>query len=1073
MSGAPSRPSAYHPASIQQAATEHFYRWELRGRGWAVWDQPIDLEPPFRPFFPFSPVPQPMDDGQREDLFSSVVTGLQRLLGGKRRPPGGDGSEPGLLDYPEPDAKVREEGSGVCEIEVTLPASMKVTHALASQFLTALTYCREPLSFEVIGNGEGITVQLVCREADRYPLREQLSAYFPEASIREREGFLERTWDASGETASALVDFGLSQEFLRPLKTFGGFETDPLIAVVGALSALRPGEVGVLQVLFTPTRHPWAESILQSVMDEAGHPFHGNAPEMVPLARKKIAQPLYAAVFRLAAQSPDEEGAWRIVKGLAGALAQFGSPSVNELAPLTNDHYSDSAHEQDLLQRTTHRTGMILNAEELVSLVHLPSASVRSAKLKRQSTKTKAAPGLALGHKLVLGENEHDGETQEVTLSVDQRVKHVYVIGVPGTGKSTLLLNMIVQDIEAGGGLAVLDPHGDLIDQVLERIPEERYGDVILFDPSDEEYPIGFNILSAHSDIEKHLLSSDLVSVFRRLSTAWGDQMTSVLGNAILSFLESDQGGTLADLRRFLVEKDYRQEFLKTVKDPENVYFWQKEFPLLSGKPQAPLLTRLDTFLRHKLIRHMVAQKENKLDFAEIMNGRKILLAKLAQGAIGEENAYLLGTLLVAKIHQLTLARQEMKAADREPFYLYMDEFHNFVTPSMASILTGARKYRLGLVMAHQDLRQLGKGTEMASAVLSSPYTRMCFRVGDEDARKLAEGFSFFEAKDLQNLGTGEAVCRMERSEFDFNLVTPPMAPVGRTVAEERVRLVTQLSRQRYGTPKAEVEALLNRSAADLRGEEGEEKPPVKSSAEESAGLPKSQVPNAAAQSAESASGASLAEQIPPSMPPAAESAVSYEPRTVDQPRKGRTTGPPAPPTLGRGGQEHKHLQRLIKQWAEGMGWKATIEMPILEGAGSIDVALEKGQRLIACEIGVTTPVEKELGNIEKCLKTGIKDVVSVSTDRKHLENIRIASAKQFSAKELSKVQFLTPDELFTFVEEIDAQSAGQEKRSKGYKVKVNFRAPGKGVRTAKKQDISDAVVDSIETLRRSKGGDR
>src|SRR5205814_9960193 len=215
--------------------------------------------------------------------------------------------------------------------------------------------------------------------------------------------------------------------------------------------------------------------------------------------------------------------------------------------------------------------------------------------------------------------------------------------------------NLIRQDIENGEGVAVLDPHGDLVDQILGIIPPARIGDVVLVDPADLEYSIGFNILSAHSELEKNLLSSDLVAVFRRLSTSWGDQMTSVLGNAILAFLESSQGGTLADLRRFLVEVDFRKQFLGTVRDPEVVYYWGKEFPLLSGKPQAPLLTRLDTFLRPKLIRYMVSQKKDRLDFRSMMDSKKIVLAKLAQGAIGEENAYLLGTLIVAKLHQMAL----------------------------------------------------------------------------------------------------------------------------------------------------------------------------------------------------------------------------------------------------------------------------------------------------------------------------------------------------------------------------------------------------------------------------------
>ena len=388
-------------------------------------------------------------------------------------------------------------------------------------------------------------------------------------------------------------------------------------------------------------------------------------------------------------------------------------------------------------------------------------------------------------------------------------MRHMHVIGASGTGKSTLLLRMILQDIEGGNGVAVLDPHGDLIDQILGRIPEGRVHDVVLLDPSDEDHPVGFNILRAHSELEKTLLSSDLVAAFRRLSTSWGDQMTSVLGNAILAFLESSEGGTLADLRRFLIETDFRARVLTKVRDPQVVYFWRKEFPLLSGRPQASIRTRLDTFLRPKLVRNVVCQKESGVDVGRVMNEGKILLIKLSQGAIGEENAQLLGTFLVSKIQQMAMARQETEESKRRPFYFYVDEFHNFATPSMAAILSGARKYRLGLILAHQQMRQLGRDDEVASAVLSNPHTRICFRLGDSDAKHMADGFASFVAQDLQNLGIGEAICRVERAEYDFNIRTRVLPEIGSQIASDRRRDVVAASREAYGTPSEKVEAAL------------------------------------------------------------------------------------------------------------------------------------------------------------------------------------------------------------------------------------------------------------------------
>ena len=253
-----------------------------------------------------------------------------------------------------------------------------------------------------------------------------------------------------------------------------------------------------------------------------------------------------------------------------------------------------------------------------------------------------------------------------------------------------MLFNLIRQDIEKGKGVAVLDPHGDLIDRICGIIPESRIKDVVLVDPSDSEYSVGFNILSAHSDLEKNLLASDLVSVFQRLSTSWGDQMNSVLKNAILAFLESDRHGTLADLQQFLIETPFRNEFLKSVRDSYVVNYWQKSFPLLSGtKSIGSILTRLDTFLAQKPIRYMVSQPENRLDFADIMDSSKIFLAKLPEGLLGRENSHLLGTLLVSKFQQIAMSRQAQQIAARRDYWLYIDEFANFITPSMAEILQG------------------------------------------------------------------------------------------------------------------------------------------------------------------------------------------------------------------------------------------------------------------------------------------------------------------------------------------------------------------------------------------------
>jgi len=1007
-------------SGLAQSLTENFYAWEKRGRGWLLADYPVALEPPFEPFFHFRRRAAPSVDDSRKQTF---LSSLAEMFGTSAKPADDPvGYEP---DEPfEPELEVDRHGDEeIRELRLVLPAKHKVSLDVAEALLLSLSSCRCPLSFEIVGTSTAIVVIMACREHDLGIVRQQVRAYFPEASTDDQRGYLKGVWRGS-KRSSVVIDFGLSHEFFRPLRTFGNLEIDPLIGVTAALENLEAGEVGVLQILFQPLHHPWAESIMRSVTDWEGKPFFADAPEMVPLAKEKIRKPLFAAVFRIGGNGESSKRAWEIARGLGGSFRQLAHPQSNELIPLTNDDYDDYLHQENLLHRMSCRPGMILNSEELVSLVHLPSLSVRAEKLAREVKKTKSAPAAALGHQLVVGENIHQGKKVTVSLAQEQRLRHMYMVGATGTGKSTLLHNIIVQDIRQGQGVAVLDPHGDLIDKILGSIPEARLGDVVLIDPSDSEYPVGLNILTSHSDVEMNVLSSDLVAVFRRLSTSWGDQMNSVFGNAILAFLESERCGTLADLRRFLVEADYRKSFLATVKDPEIVYYWLKEFPLLSGKPQGPILTRLDTFLRPKLIRNMVSQREG-LNFEKILDGRKILLAKLSQGLIGEENAYLLGTLLVSKIQQAAMARQSRETSQRNPFYLYIDEFQNFITPSMASILSGARKYGLGLVLAHQELRQLwNRDTEVANSVLSNPGTRICFRLGDFDAQKLAEGFSAFDASDLQNLKIGEAVCRIERFEQDFSLTTHPLPEVDPATAKTMRARAIESSRTQYAKSKVEVETERAGESIEIPVERQPEPPsPMK--------LQKVHAP----------------ERLP------AEDKVITAPPHIE----------------GKGGPQHKYLQALIKRMAEEKGFRAIIEKS-LPGGGSVDVSIEQDGRLIACEISETTSDAHELRNIEKCLAAGYKKVVLCSQEKKFLEKVRTAVEKGFKKAEMEKVLFLQPEDLYFLLEEEAAGLAGKDERVKGYRVKTSFSPVREGEKKTKREAVAKVILGAMR--RRKKDGE-
>jgi hypothetical protein len=987
--------------NVHEQLSAQFAAFDRRGRGWQVFPAPVSPEPAFAPFTGYA-LAAVADDGRVPTIGSSLLTGLSRWL--KKEP-----ALPPLLEPEAPEVRPTTAGALV-EFQATLPDTLKLPREAFEAFLAQLSVCAQPLAFELIGSPDHIATQFVAHASDAALVRRQLTAYFPDATFVPTPNSLAAFQDDDG--VQVVVEFGLSREFVRKLASG---KLDPFVGIVGALSELRQGEAGLFQVLFEPCRHRWSQSIMRSVTDARGEPFFVNRPELLILAEEKVSKPLYGVVVRLAAQGDTFEDAWEILRSLAGGLRVFADPAGNELIPLRNDDYPLDAHLADVLSRQSRRSGMLLNLDELIGFVHLPSPDIRTAKFSRQATNTKSAPRPFTGRSgILLGNNVHAGETRQVRLTAEQRTRHLHCVGASGTGKSTFLLNLIQQDIAAGEGIAVFDPHGDLIDRILGEIPPDRIRDVILVDPSDESASIGFNILSAHSDLEKTLLASDLVAVFRRLSTSWGDQMEGVLRNAILAFLESSQGGTLSDLRRFLLDSKFRDRFLPTINDADIRFYWQKGFTQLSGgKSIGPVLTRLEEFLSPKPLRYMVAQSVNRLNFAEILDSGKIFLAKLSQGAIGKENAYLLGSLLMAKFQQTAMARQRQALTARRDFFIYLDEFQNFITPSLAEILSGARKYRIGLTLAHQELWQLERDREVASAVLSNPYTRVVFRVGDDDAKKLEGGFSSFETHDLQNLGTGEAIARVERSDFDFNLAIPFPAEPDQVAAETRREEVIALSRRTYATPRAEIETALSQQF------QAEAEAPRPAAVRKTPEPPPSQPPPT-----HPTANTSEAEPAPVPEPPK----IVPEPKPLTDP--------------GRGGEQHKAIQKRLKEAAERLGYLVTTEKPVLDRTGSVDLALESSRRSIGVEITVTTTIDHEVGNVTKCLKAGFQTVAVVSSSEAKLRQMEEAVVGTVGAELAVRVRYFSPDSFLSFLESLAKEDATAsvpqptESKRRGWQVK-------------------------------------
>lgn len=995
-------------ATLAEAVTASFYAWEIRGRGWWLSDAPVVLEPPFRECFMLPALASPqriIDDGKRPTFLSSLVEGVRETLVGKPKIAEAD-EEP----FEEPPPARAERPHSLVSLRITIPSDFRLRPEAIAQCLRSLSTTLSPVVFEIVGSAGKVAIQVTCAEVDVLLVESQLEASLPEAVVLKEPDLLSEVWDE--EASHVVVDFGLSQEFFLPLGSISG-SLDPFITLIPALAQPRAGEVLVYQVLFEGIRNPWPSAIRSALDDGSGGSIMADAPEFLPLSREKLRSPLYAVSLRVAAEARSTARAWDLVRSTGAFIRQCGRPGSNELLPLENTDFPDALHASCVLSRETYRTGMLLSGDELALLVHLPDASVRHPALVRSVERTKALPNEARGKEFVLGENLHRGERSVATIGETERLSHTWIIGASGAGKSTLLESLILQDLEHGNGIAVLDPHGDLIDDLLARMPEERIGDVILFDPSDTAWPIGFNVLSAGSEIERTLLASDLVGVFRRLSTSWGDQMSSVLGNAVLAILESERGGTLADLRRFLVDDRFRKEFLTSVADEEIRFFWEREYPLIGSRSIGPILTRLDTFLRPKVIRHIVGQQRGKLDLGEVLAKKRILLAKLSHGAIGEENSFLLGSLIVGKLLELAFARQQLAKGERTPFFLYADEFQHFLTPTMETLLSGARKYALGVTLAHQTLGQLSSSPRVLSALSGNAYTRIAFRTSEEDARRVAEGFSFFEATDLSRLRRGEAIVRIGSSENDFNLRTFPPKPVGTNGKADRV---VRLSRERYGVPASDVREALATSREPIR--------PVE----------------------EAAAPVTVVETVLPT-PMVIEPMPQSRRSVIDE-------SEPAP--LGRGGEEHQYLQHLVKRLAEERGFRAVIEDSA--GGGKADVVLKRSQRSIACEISISTDVEHELSNFRKCLAAGFVEIIAIVPDKRRREKL----AKRAIEEGIS-ARVIAPDEIVGFLDEVVSGSLPSESTVRGYKVKVKRQAMNQSELAGRRSAVAEVIARSIE----------
>ncbi len=410
---------------------------------------------------------------------------------------------------------------------------------------------------------------------------------------------------------------------------------------------------------------------------------------------------------------------------------------------------------------------------------------------------------------LNIGKTNYRNQESVFGIKEDDRRRHVYIIGKSGTGKSTLLANMVSSDIAAGHGICLVDPHGETAEDVLKMIPEDRAGDVIYFNPSDIDYPIAFNPLERVSNDMRHLVASGLMSVFKKIwPDVWSARMEYILNNTLLALLEYPNS-TLLGIMKMFADKEYRKSIVENLQDPVVKSFWVDEFAKYTQKLEteavAAIQNKVGQFVANPLIRNIIGQAHSSFDFRKVMDEGKIFIANLSKGKIGEDNSALLGAMVVTKIQLAAMSRAGIPNKQLRDFYLYVDEFQNFATESFATILSEARKYKLDLTVAHQYIEQLSE--EVRAAVFGNVGTMIVFRVGATDAEFLEkEFFPDFLANDFVNLPNYQVYVKlmidgMTSKPFSAKTLPPlPLPPVS------MFDTIIQVSRQKYALPRADVD---------------------------------------------------------------------------------------------------------------------------------------------------------------------------------------------------------------------------------------------------------------------------
>ncbi len=649
-----------------------------------------------------------------------------------------------------------------------------------------------------------------------------------------------------------MAEVELEKHPIYPLKTHEELTTDPLAVVLNAFSKIeREGGGAALQfVIRYPKRKYRSEysdiikqiqkgmkvseaisrsSISGEIFATVGELFSGKKKEettskeidseKVDLFSRKLKSDIVEVNIRIAVSAKQLHRAEQILTEIKSTLNQFALINGNQLKVKACKGSANLALQKAFSFREFSKKAILpLSLTELATLVHLPGNGILSSpQFKQSNSTTAAAPNDLPLSGTLLGLNRYRNTESHIYMTELDRMRHLYVIGQTGTGKSKFLTNLIIQDIEQGNGVCMIDPHGTDIEDVLGAIPKERQKDVIYFDPSRLDRVVGLNMLEYDfaKPEQKTFVVNELFSIFQKLYGAnpesMGPMFEQYFRNATMLVMEDpDSGNTLMDISRVMVDAQYRRYKLSKAKNPVVVQFWTEIATKAGGEASLEnivpyIVSKFDVFTANDYMRPIIGQQKSAFNFRQVMDERKILLVNLSKGRLGEINANLIGMIFVGKILMAALSRVDDSSRSFAPFYLHIDEFQNVSTPAISSILSEARKYKLSLTVAHQFIAQLDQGIK--DAVFGNVGSLATFRIGAEDAQFLESQFApVFTAKDMMNVPNYNAFIRMLINGVPakpFSLATMP--PI--TSDPTQLAAVIEASMSRYGRPRAEVEA--------------------------------------------------------------------------------------------------------------------------------------------------------------------------------------------------------------------------------------------------------------------------